>query len=75
MPSLLRHHACPGCGVFHDFVLESGSITAGEEYAFMCPRVGRLNLFLPDRSGVSVGTPPQGAVSLTGVTEVLSAAE
>jgi hypothetical protein len=75
MPSLLRHHACPGCGVSHDFVLGSGSITAGEEYAFTCPRVGRTKLFLAAQSGVSVETPPQGAVSLTGVTELLSAAE
>src|SRR4051812_11152848 len=65
MPSLLRRHLCPACAHAHNFVLQSGPVTSGEEYAFACPETGRPTALRAAEPGIPVTFPPQGAVSLT----------
>jgi hypothetical protein len=65
MPSLLRRHLCPACAHAHNFVLQDGPVTAGEEYAFVCPERGWPTALLAAEPGVPAGFPPQGSVSLT----------
>ena len=67
MPSLLRRHECPACGQFHAFVLHAGSIAAGTEYAYVCPRERRTKIILAAATGAAVEYPPPGAVPLTRV--------
>lgn len=65
MPSLLRQLTCPACSHPHNFILMSGPVTTGEEYAYCCPRTGHITAILAAEPGQPVDFPPQGAVALT----------
>ena len=65
MPSLLRQHYCPACSHPHNFVLQDGPVSAGEEYAYACPVTGRPTAMLAAEPGLPMSFPPQGAVTLT----------
>jgi hypothetical protein len=65
MPSLLRQHPCPACSQNHNFVLQDGPVSAGEEYAYSCPETGRPTAMRAAEPGLPVSFPPQGAVALT----------
>ncbi len=57
MPSLLRRHLCPTCAHPHNFVLPNGPVSAGEEYAFVCPETGRPTALLAAEPGIPVSFP------------------
>lgn len=65
MPSLLRRHPCPACARAHNFVLQNGPVTTGEEYGFACPETGRPTALLAAEPGIPVSYPPQASVTLT----------
>jgi hypothetical protein len=65
MQSLLRQHACPACTHTHNFVLMSGPVATGEDYAFCCPETGHITAMRAVEPGIPVSFPPQGAVALT----------
>jgi hypothetical protein len=65
MATLLRNESCPACGKRHHFTATLGGISAGKEYAYVCPETGGRSRLRPQSDGEHVGSAPCGAVVLT----------
>lgn len=64
MPSLLRHRICPVCGLSHNFCLNTGFISTGQTFSFLCPNKNRRGLFHADAMGEMSRFYMEGAISL-----------
>jgi hypothetical protein len=65
MATLLRNESCPACGKRHHFTTTQGGVSAGEEYAYVCPETGGRSRLRPQSDGENVSLAPCGAVVLT----------
>jgi hypothetical protein len=65
MAILLRNEPCPACGKRHHFTTTQGDVSAGKEYAYVCPETGGRSRLRPQSDGENVGSAPCGAVVLT----------